>query len=127
TGMAVAALRGAGHDPAWALGAAVPDLGRNAGLGAEQSPAGPARSNPAEGLAVVEADESDGSFLAFAPRVLVVTNLEPDHLDFHGDAEHLTAAFEALIQQLAPGGILVVCSDDPGARALGERAAARGT
>ncbi|WP_262425993.1 Mur ligase family protein [Brachybacterium sp. Z12] len=121
TGMAVTALRGAGHDPAWALGAAVPDLGRNAGLGAD-----PAAAGIAEELAVVEADESDGSFLAFAPRALVVTNLEPDHLDFHGDAATLTAAFDALTTQITPDGTLVVCADDPGARALGERAAAAG-
>ena len=121
TGMAVTALRGAGHDPAWALGAAVPDLGRNAGLGAD-----PAAQHSDGELAVVEADESDGSFLAFAPRALVVTNLEPDHLDFHGDAETLTAAFDAFVDRLAPGGTLVVCTDDPGATALGERARARG-
>ncbi|MGO1408122.1 MAG: UDP-N-acetylmuramate--L-alanine ligase [Brachybacterium sp.] len=127
TGMAVAALRGAGHDPAWALGAAVPDLGRNAGLGEESpAPSGPLDASAATGLAVVEADESDGSFLAFAPRSLVVTNLEPDHLDFHGDAAHLTAAFEALTAQLGSGGTLVVCADDPGARALGQRAAESG-
>ena len=120
TGMAVAALRGAGQDPAWALGAAVPDLGRNAGFGEQPGGSGP------DSPAVVEADESDGSFLAFAPRSIVVTNLEPDHLDFHGDAETLTAAFDALTGRLAPGGSLVVCADDPGSRALGERAAARG-
>ena len=74
TGMAVSALRGAGLDPAWALGAAVPDLGRNAGFGAEPGGSGPG------GLAVVEADESDGSFLAFSPRAIVVTNLEPDQI-----------------------------------------------
>ena len=107
TGLTAMALRGAGEDPAWALGAAVPDLGRNAGLGTGD-------------LAVIEADESDGSFLAFAPRALVVTNLEPDHLDFHGDAATLTAAFDALTAQLAEGGTLVVCADDPGARALGQ-------
>ena len=121
TGMAVTALRGGGHDPAWALGAAVPDLGRNAGLGADPAVAGADHE-----LAVVEADESDGSFLAFSPRVLVVTNLEPDHLDFHGDAATLAAAFDAVAAQIVPGGTLVVCADDPGARALGERAAARG-
>ena len=120
TGMAVTTLRGAGEEPAWALGAAVPDLGRNAGLGAEPGASGGR-------LAVVEADESDGSFLAFTPRSLVVTNLEPDHLDFHGDAATLTAAFDTLVGQLAPGGTLVVCADDPGARALGERARAAGT
>ena len=120
TGMAVAALRGAGQDPAWALGAAVPDLGRNAGFGEQPGGSGP------DSPAVVEADESDGSFLAFAPRSIVVTNLEPDHLDFHGDAETLTAAFDALVHRLRPGGTLVVCEDDPGAAALGERARARG-
>lgn len=113
TAMATVALRGGGEDPAWALGAAVPDLGRNAGFGTGS-------------VAVVEADESDGSFLAFAPRALVVTNLEPDHLDFHGTPENLTAAFDALVDRLEEGGTLVVCADDPGSAALGERAAARG-
>ena len=128
TGMAVMALRGAGADPAWALGAAVPDLGRNAGLAALPDPmAGSAAARSGRGIAVVEADESDGSFLAFAPRSLVVTNLEADHLDFHGDAVTLTAAFDALIGQLETGGTLVVCADDDGARALGERAAGTGT
>ncbi|UYG15568.1 UDP-N-acetylmuramate--L-alanine ligase [Brachybacterium huguangmaarense] len=114
TAMATVALRGGGDDPAWALGAAVPALGRNAGHGSGH-------------VAVVEADESDGSFLAFAPRAIVVTNLEPDHLDFHGTPENLTAAFDAFTERLVPGGVLVVCGDDAGARALGERAAARGT
>ncbi|MGO2537739.1 MAG: UDP-N-acetylmuramate--L-alanine ligase [Brachybacterium tyrofermentans] len=151
TGMAVMALRGAGLDPAWALGAAVPDLGRNAGFcadpvlsgsgagapgGTEGSDASGAARTAKSGStapavistapAVIEADESDGSFLAFAPRSLVVTNLEPDHLDFHGDEETLTAAFDTLTEQIVPGGQLVVCADDPGARALGARAAQRG-
>ncbi|MCT1776582.1 UDP-N-acetylmuramate--L-alanine ligase [Brachybacterium sp. p3-SID957] len=124
TGLAVMALRGAGLDPAWALGAAVPDLGRNAGLGAEPSPTESMRDGT--GIAVIEADESDGSFLAFTPRSLVVTNLEPDHLDFHGDAATLQAGFDALTDRILPGGTLVVCADDEGARALGERAAAHG-
>jgi UDP-N-acetylmuramate--alanine ligase len=133
TGMAVSALRGAGLDPAWALGAAVPDLGRNAGFGERPGGGTPDGAGPegsgagvAGGLAVVEADESDGSFLAFSPRSLVVTNLEPDHLDFHGDAATLTAAFDALVDRLVPGGTLVVCEDDPGAAALGRRARDRG-
>ncbi|MFC7458662.1 UDP-N-acetylmuramate--L-alanine ligase [Brachybacterium sp. GCM10030267] len=145
TGMAVMALRGAGQDPAWALGAAVPDLGRNAGFGGTGDNSAPGSAStpgagsvpgagsapdgatgPGGGIAVIEADESDGSFLAFSPRSLVVTNLEPDHLDFHGDEQTLTAAFDALTMQIVPGGSLIVCADDPGARALGERAAARG-
>src|SRR5690625_5066161 len=129
TGMAVMALRGAGADPAWALGAAVPDLGRNAGFAALPAPmpGGAAAARPGRGIAVVEADESDGSFLAFTPRSLVVTNLEADHLDFHGDPVTLTAAFDTLTGQLETDGTLVVCADDPGARALGERAARTGT
>src|SRR5699024_7408297 len=151
TGMAVMALRGAGADPAWALGAAVPDLGRNAGFAALPAPmpGGAAAARPGRGIAVVEADESDGSFLAFTPRSLVVTNLEADHLDFHGDPVTLTAAFDTLTgqletdatlvvcaddpgarartAQLATDAPLVVCADDPGARALGERAARTGT
>lgn len=113
TAMATVALRGAGEDPAWALGAAVPALGRNAGFGSGE-------------VAVVEADESDGSFLAFAPQAVVVTNLEPDHLDFHGTTQNLTAAFDALARRIVPGGRLIVCADDPGAEALGHRAAAEG-
>ena len=129
TGLATMALRGAGLDPAWALGAAVPDLGHNAGFGegTHRSVDAPGSTEPARsGIAVIEADESDGSFLAFAPRSLVVTNLEPDHLDFHGDEATLVAGFEALTTQVLPGGALVVCADDEGARSLGERAAARG-
>src|SRR5699024_9200878 len=130
TGMAVMALRGAGEDPAWALGAAVPDLGRNAGYSAAaelgQPAVGGTGQPAAAGTAVIEADESDGSFLAFAPTSLVVTNLEPDHLDFHGDAATLIAAFDAAVERLRPGGTLVVCADDAGARSLGVRAAAGG-
>jgi UDP-N-acetylmuramate--alanine ligase len=121
TAMATLALRGAGTDPAWALGAAVPDLGRNAGFGAE--PGGTAPSHPA----VVEADESDGSFLAFAPRCVVLTNLEADHLDFHGTMANLEAAYDALVARIVPGGTLIACADDPGAAALADRAEAAGT
>jgi UDP-N-acetylmuramate--alanine ligase len=138
TAMAALALRGAGEDPAWALGAAVPDLGRNAGLrerdddagtaqqAAESAEAGSGARDARAPLAVVEADESDGSFLAFAPSAVVVTNLEADHLDFHGDEPTLVAAFDALADRLLPGGTLIVCADDAGAAALGERAAQRG-
>ncbi|MCG7311027.1 UDP-N-acetylmuramate--L-alanine ligase [Brachybacterium sp. ACRRE] len=127
TAMAVLALRGTDADPAWALGAAVPDLGRNAGLREDADSERPTdEAGPDAALAVIEADESDGSFLAFAPSALVVTNLEADHLDFHGDEATLVAAFDALVDRLVPGGTLVVCADDAGAAALGERSAARG-
>src|SRR5690625_7964603 len=85
-------------------------------------PGGAAAARPGRGIAVVEADESDGSFLAFTPRSLVVTNLEADHLDFHGDPVTLTAAFDTLTGQLETDGTLVVCADDLGAGARASRA-----
>ncbi|GAA4884717.1 UDP-N-acetylmuramate--L-alanine ligase [Pseudonocardia benzenivorans] len=75
---------------------------------------------------VVEADESDGSFTAYAPEVAVVTNVEPDHLDHHGTEEAYRAVFEAFVGRIAEKGTLVVCADDAGAAALGEQAEARG-
>ena len=71
TSMLVVALVAAGADPSFASGGEIAQLGTNAALGG-----GPAF--------VVEADESDGSFLAYRPDVAVVTNVQPDHLDFYG-------------------------------------------
>jgi UDP-N-acetylmuramate--alanine ligase len=73
-------------------------------------------------LLVVEADESDNSFLRFAADHTVVTNIEPDHLDFHGDLAHLEAAFDRFVQQ--GSGASAVCIDDPGCRAMLDRLAA---
>lgn len=67
---------------------------------------------------VAEADESDGSFLAYAPAVGVVTNVEPDHLDHYGTREAFEAAFEAFADRVLDGGALVACADDPGAARL---------
>jgi UDP-N-acetylmuramate--alanine ligase len=67
---------------------------------------------------VAEADESDGSFLAYAPAVAVVTNVEPDHLDHYGTTEAFEAAFEQFADRVLDGGALVACLDDPGAARL---------
>ncbi|MGH3911373.1 MAG: UDP-N-acetylmuramate--L-alanine ligase, partial [Pseudonocardiaceae bacterium] len=75
---------------------------------------------------VAEADESDGSFLAYAPDVAVVTNVEADHLDHHGTVEAYTASFDAFVARLRPTGVLIANADDPGSAALAARAAARG-
>ncbi|HEX2063193.1 MAG TPA: UDP-N-acetylmuramate--L-alanine ligase [Acidimicrobiales bacterium] len=66
---------------------------------------------------VVEADESDGTFLELAPEVAVVTNVEPDHLEHYGGFEGLRASFERFLADTS--GPSVVCSDDPVAAALG--------
>ncbi|MCT1557832.1 UDP-N-acetylmuramate--L-alanine ligase [Helcobacillus massiliensis] len=105
TSMAVMALQAAGEDPAWAIGAAVPQLGANAGFGSTDT-------------AVIEADESDGSLVAFSPAAAVITNFEADHLDFHGTEENLRAIVSAFIARLHDGAPLIACADDPGALSL---------
>ncbi|WP_431836928.1 UDP-N-acetylmuramate--L-alanine ligase [Cellulomonas sp. Y8] len=79
---------------------------------------------------VAEADESDGSFLAYAPAVAIVTNVEPDHLDHYGTTEAFEAAFAAFADRVLDGGALIACLDDPGASRLvaevGERLTRRG-
>jgi UDP-N-acetylmuramate--alanine ligase len=66
---------------------------------------------------VLEADESDGTFLALDPEVAVVTNVEPDHLDFYGGFTQLVAAFDRFCTG-RPGGV-VVGADDAVAAELG--------
>jgi UDP-N-acetylmuramate--alanine ligase len=75
---------------------------------------------------VAEADESDGTFLAYSPDLAVVTNVEADHLDHHGTVEAYTASFDAFVARLRPGGVLIANADDPGSGALADRAATAG-
>lgn len=114
TSMIAVLLRGAGLDPSFAIGANVPALGVNAAHGAS-------------GVFVAEADESDGSFLNYRPKIAVVTNVEPDHLDHYGTAEAVYASFDRFTELLPADGVLIACADDDGALALAERTAARGT
>ncbi len=65
---------------------------------------------------VVEADESDGTFLELPAHGALVTSVAPDHLDYYGDEEHLRAAFERFLRQVP--GPRVLCLDDPGAAGL---------
>ncbi len=102
--MLTAALRGAGLDPAFIVGGDLRDLGRGAQVGA-----GP--------LLVVEADESDGTFVELESHAVVVTNVEPDHLEHYGGFEALEQAFVRFVDQ-APGP-RILCADDPGAARLG--------
>jgi UDP-N-acetylmuramate--L-alanine ligase len=75
---------------------------------------------------VAEADESDGSFLMYAPDVAVVTNVEADHLDNYGTEEAYRASFPAFVERIRPGGLLLTSADDPGAVDLAAAARARG-
>jgi UDP-N-acetylmuramate--alanine ligase len=113
TSMLIVALQHCGWDPSFAVGGELGEAGTNAHHGSGDS-------------FVAEADESDGSLLEYTPNVAVVTNIESDHLDFFGDADAYVAVFDSFVERLAPGGALVVCTDDPGAAALAERTAALG-
>jgi UDP-N-acetylmuramate--alanine ligase len=113
TSMIAVLLQGAGLDPSFAIGANVPALGVNAAHGTSA-------------VFVAEADESDGSFLNYRPRVAVVTNVEPDHLDYYGTAEAVYESFDRFTGLLPREGVLIACADDAGALALAERTLARG-
>jgi UDP-N-acetylmuramate--alanine ligase len=113
TSMLIVALQRSGFDPSFAVGGDLGEDGTNAHHGSGE-------------VFVAEADESDGSLLEYHPDVAVVTNIEADHLDFFGTPEAYTAVFDDFVEQLAPGGALVVCADDPGAAALADRSAALG-
>jgi UDP-N-acetylmuramate--alanine ligase len=111
--MLAVALTAAGADPSYAVGADLASTGSNAHEG----------SGPEF---VVEADESDGAFLAYSPTVAVVTNVEADHLDIYGSPEAYRSAFDEFLDRIVPGGCLVASVDDPGAAALIERARRHG-
>ncbi|MGM9473228.1 UDP-N-acetylmuramate--L-alanine ligase [Pseudarthrobacter sp. YS3] len=113
TSMITVLLQGAGLDPSFAIGANVPSLGVNAAHGTS-------------GVFVAEADESDGSFLNYRPRIAVVTNVEPDHLDYYGTADAVYESFDRFTMLLPADGVLIACADDAGALALAERTLARG-
>jgi UDP-N-acetylmuramate--alanine ligase len=113
TSMLAVALVEAGADPSFASGGEVPQLGSNAADGRGEA-------------FVVEADESDGTFLVYRPEVAVVTNVQPDHLDFYGTAEAVAAAYDEFAGTLREGGLLVACWDDPGSRALADHVRSAG-
>jgi UDP-N-acetylmuramate--alanine ligase len=107
-------LQACGQDPSFAIGSELNDSGSNAHLGTG-------------GAFVVEADESDGSFLRLDAQVGIVTNIEPDHLNYWGTAEAMTAGFYDFVIGIRDrGGYVVMCQDDPGAAALAATARAAG-
>jgi len=113
TSMLTVALQRCRLDPSFAIGGDLNESGANAHHGVG-------------GIFVAEADESDGSFLAFTPSVAVVTNVEADHLDHHGTVEAYHAIFESFVDRITDDGVLVACVDDPGSAALALLAESRG-
>jgi len=104
-------LRGAGLEPSFVIGGDVNEIGTGAAWDDGD-------------LFVVEADESDGSFLELAPRLAVVTNLDPDHLEHHGGFDSLRDSFDEFVDGV--DGPVVIGVDDAGGAALAERARAAG-
>src|SRR3990170_3576445 len=67
---------------------------------------------------VVEADEFDAAFLNYSPYIALVTNVEPDHLDYYGSFQRLTDAFRQFLSQVQPDGYIVACQDNPALQAI---------
>ncbi|MDO8729818.1 MAG: UDP-N-acetylmuramate--L-alanine ligase, partial [Candidatus Omnitrophota bacterium] len=103
--MAAQLLVRAGWDPMLVLGAEVESLGGNARLGRGTS-------------AVVEADESDGSFLWLNPFVGIITNLDDEHLDYFRNRSEIEEAYASFADRVQPEGTLIGCADDPSVRRL---------
>ena len=113
TSMLTVAAFHCGVDPSFAIGGDLNEAASNAHHGSGD-------------LFIVEADESDGSFLVYHPQAAVVTNVEADHLDHYGDVDAVDRAFEQFTATISPEGFLVACADDPGAVRLAAHARARG-
>jgi UDP-N-acetylmuramate--alanine ligase len=98
-------LERARFDPTYVVGGEVLDLGGSARFGSGA-------------WAVVEADEYDRSFLQLQPTIALITNVEPDHLEYFGSAEAMYEAFRQFVGQILPDGTLVLNQDDRGAAAV---------
>jgi UDP-N-acetylmuramate--alanine ligase len=106
TSLVASVLAEAGLDPTFVIGGRLNAAGSNARLGAGE-------------FIVVEADESDASFLHLQPVIAVVTNIDADHMDTYGhDFGRLKQAFVQFLQNLPFYGSAVLCVDDANVRAI---------
>ncbi len=115
TAMTAHLLRAAGLDPTSVVGGRVP---------LADGDAGPLQLGQSE-WAVAEVDESDGSFLAMRPVVAVVTNADPEHLDYYGSRERLLDAFSAFASSVPFSGAAILGIDHPGVALIAPRIEAR--
>ncbi len=105
TTLVAALLDAGGLDPTVVNGGIVNAYGTNARLGAGE-------------WVVVEADESDGTFLRLPATVVIVTNEDPDHLDFYGTFENMRDAFQRFVENVPFYGFAVLCIDHPEVQAM---------
>lgn len=106
TAMIVTALQALGADPSFVNGGVIRSLGVSAGAGGGDT-------------FVVEADESDGSFLLYSTAIALITNVDPDHLDHYGSERAFKDAFVEFAANARE--TVVISSDDPGAREITEQ------
>jgi UDP-N-acetylmuramate--alanine ligase len=105
TSLVGAVLQTGGLDPTIIVGGLVKSLGTNSRLGSGD-------------VLVAEADESDGTFLQLIPTVVVVTNIDREHIDHYQSFERLTEAFLDFTNRVPFYGASVLCLDDPHVQAM---------
>jgi UDP-N-acetylmuramate--alanine ligase len=106
TSLVASVLAAGGLDPTFVIGGRLTAAGANAGLGQGD-------------FIVVEADESDASFLNLLPVMAIITNIDADHMDTYGhDLAKLKSAFVEFTQRLPFYGSAIVCADDANVREI---------
>jgi len=105
TSMIATILDRAGYDPTFVVGGLLNTVGSNARLGKGE-------------FMVLEADESDRSFLLLSPTIAVVTNIEADHLDHYKDLADIQGAFLSFVNKAPFYGAVVLCLDEPAVQSL---------
>jgi UDP-N-acetylmuramate--alanine ligase len=98
-------LAAGGLDPTVVIGGRLNSIGSNARLGQGE-------------FLVAEADESDGSFLKLMPTIAVVTNIDPEHLDYYQGIEEIKEAFLSFLEKIPFFGLAVLCLDHPNIQSL---------
>lgn len=105
TSLIGAILSRAGLDPTTVIGGRLHGSGDGSRLGQGE-------------LLVAEADESDGTFLLLSPTISVVTNIDPEHLDYYGDMDRLRSAFLEFMNRVPFYGVSVLCLDNVNVRSM---------
>jgi UDP-N-acetylmuramate--alanine ligase len=102
SGMVATILHHNGEGASYIIGGVSNELGDNA-------------RNGASPYLVIEADESDGTLIKYHPVVAILTNAELDHPDFYHSMEQLEEVYRTYLGHIKPGGLAIVCADDPDA------------
>jgi UDP-N-acetylmuramate--alanine ligase len=105
TSLIATVLAAGGLDPTVVIGGRLNSIGSNARLGQGE-------------FLVAEADESDGSFLKLMPTIAVVTNIDPEHLDYYKSIDEIKETFLCFLNKIPFFGLAVLCLDHPNIQSL---------